>query len=105
MLPSRRELNFCIIAFFKLYPETLEKSSKKALDFEVKIEKIREKNVSKKNDFFDCVFLSIFGGVRGDFGKGLERVWSLLASLGPLLGIIFGGLYSERSPKGSWRAF
>ena len=88
MLPSRRELNFCIIAFFKLYAETLQKSSKKTLDFEVKIEKNREKNVSKKDVFFDCVFLSILGGFRGDFGEGLGGVWSLLAPLGPFFGAL-----------------
>ena len=81
VLPSRRELNFCIIAFFKLYPETLEKSSKKALDFEVKIEKNQKKNVSKKNLFSDCVFLSIFGGfgqIWGGVWEGFGASWRLL---------------------------
>ena len=75
MLPSRRELNFCIITFFKLYPETLEKSSKKALDFEVKIEKNREKNVSKKKFFSIAFFYQFLGGwgrFWEGFGRGLE---------------------------------
>ena len=92
MLPSRRELNFCIIAFFKLYPETLEKSSKKALDFEVKIGKNGKKKVSKKDVFFDCVLTSIVGGFGKTFGRVLGRVlggvWRLLAFLGRFLGVV-----------------
>ena len=95
MLPSRRELNFCIIAFFKLYPETLEKSSKKALDFEVKIEKNREKNVSKKYVFFDCVFLWILAGF-GGFWEGFGGSWRLL---GHFLASFFGALTCN-TPKG-----
>ena len=49
---------------------------------EAKIEDNREKNVSKNDVFFACVFLMDFGEVWGgfweDFGRGLEATWRLL---------------------------
>ena len=119
MLPSRRELNFCIIAFFKLYPETLEKSSKKALDFEVKIEKNREKSVSKKYVFSDCVFLSIFGGlgqIWGGVWEGFGASWRLLghflasfleACIQNALRRVLGGLFEGfgKALGGFWEGF
>ena len=70
------------------------------MDFEVKIEKNREKNVSKKYVFFDCVFLSILGGFGEGFGRILGGIWRLLALLGSFLGVIFRCLYLECSLEG-----
>ena len=105
MLPSRRELNFCKIAFFKLYAETPQKSSKKAMDFEVKIEKNREKNVSKKYVFFDCVFLSILGGFGEGFGRGLEPLGASWATFWRLFLMLVFGMLSKRALGGSWARF
>ena len=79
--------------------ETYTKSYEKSMDFEVTNQKNREKNSSKNVVFFDCIFRLILGGFGEDFGRVLGGVWRLLAPLGPLFGVIFWGLYSERSPK------
>ena len=58
------------------------------MDLEVEISKNREKSASKNDVFFDCVFLSIFGGFGEGFGMllggGLEPLGLSLAVFWPL---------------------
>ena len=54
-----------------------------------KILENREQNVSKNHIFFACVFLSILERFGKGFGRVLGGVWSLLAPLGLLFGVIF----------------
>ena len=70
------------------------------MDFEAKNEKDREKNSSQNDVFFECIFILVLGGFGEDFGRVWGGVWSLLAPLGPLFGVIFWGLYPECSPEG-----
>ena len=70
------------------------------MDFEAKNEKDREKNSSQNDVFFECIFILVLGGFGEDFGRVWGGVWSLLAPLGPLFGVIFWSLYPECFSKG-----
>ena len=69
------------------------------MDFEIKNRENREKNYSPNYVFFDCIFPLTLGGFGEDFQRVLGGVWRVSAPLGSLFDVIFGGSYSELSPK------
>ena len=54
------------------------------MDFERKNKKIREKNESPNDVFFDRIFEWILRGFGEGFGKLLGEIWEALEGLGPL---------------------
>ena len=79
------------------------------MDFEVEISKNREKNASKNDVFFDCVFLSIVGGFGEGFGTLLGGG---LHPLGPSMAVfwfLFLRLCAQEGLRGahelSWARF
>ena len=77
-----------------------QKIIEKSMVLEAKIGENLEKKASKNDVFFACVFSSILAGFGEGFGRVLEGVWRVLASLGSLFGVFFWWLYWECSPKG-----
>ena len=68
MLPSRRELDFYKIAFFKLDGKRLQKIIRKSMDFEVET---RDKSMNKcfeKISFFLHRFFIDFSAILGGLG-------------------------------------
>ena len=58
------------------------------MDFEKK-KKIREKNESPDDDFFDRIFEWILRGFGEGFGKLLGEIWEALEALGSFFDVIF----------------
>ena len=59
------------------------------MDFERKNEKIREKNESPNEYFFDRIFEWILRGFGEGFGKLLGEIWEALEALGSFFDVIF----------------
>ena len=80
-----------------------EKIFENLVVLEAKIEENREKNASKNDVFFACVFSWILESFGEGFGKVLEGVWDLLGVSWGTFKPLFSRLCCQEGSRGSKR--